>query len=134
MKYLSLIITTLFAVGCTSLAHGHDPEEMADLASQLKDISAAVDGTLKFSAEDFPDSQALLLAALDNDTSRLVPFQHYKLTIAVQNDNAVLLLCEDDVALIEDAGCTAKSDMQHWQAAEAKSCEFTLDTEHICRN
>ncbi|WP_105212926.1 hypothetical protein [Pseudoalteromonas sp. T1lg22] len=132
MKYLSLLITTLFAVGCSSFAHSHDPERMADLASQLKDISAAVDGTLKFSSEKYLSSQALLLAAIDNDKTRLQAFQNYQLIIEIQDNNAILLLCENEIALIEDAGCTAQSDIQHWQSLNKVACTVSINSSEVC--
>jgi len=132
MKYIFLIITVILSVGCASSANAHDPEKMADLASQLKDISAAVDGTLKFSSETYTDPQKLLLDALRNDKAKLEVFKDYQLKVVIQEQNAVLLLCEEETLLIEDAGCTAKSDIQHWQTEEIKACEASLKTETVC--
>ncbi|WP_245321507.1 hypothetical protein [Pseudoalteromonas sp. KS88] len=84
MKYIFLIITIILSVGCSSLANAHDPEKMADLASQLKDISAAIDGTLKFSSEPYTDPHKLLLAAIKDDKSKLEPFENYQLRIVIQ--------------------------------------------------
>ncbi|MDN3485710.1 hypothetical protein CWB58_04450 [Pseudoalteromonas sp. S201] len=132
MKYIFLIITIILSVGCSSSANAHDPEKMADLASQLKDISAAVDGTLKFSSETYTDPQKLLLDALRNDKAKLEVFKDYQLKIVIQEKNAVLLLCEEETLLIEDAGCTAKSDLQHWKYDENQICEITLQSNQIC--
>lgn len=132
MKYIFLIITIILSVGCSSLANAHDPEKMADLASQLKDISAAVDGTLKFSSETYTDPQKLLLAAIKNDKTKLEPFKNFQLKVVIQEQNAVVLLCKEETLLIEDAGCTAKSDIQHWQSDENQICEITLQSNQIC--
>lgn len=105
---------------------------MADLASQLKDISAAVDGTLKFSSQTYTEPHALLMAAINNNQDKLIPFKGYELKIFTQGKNAVLLLCEDGVLLIEDVGCTAQSDLQHWQSTNALACQHTIDTSQIC--
>ncbi|MEI8616564.1 hypothetical protein P4S63_00600 [Pseudoalteromonas sp. B193] len=64
---------------------------MADLASQLKDIATAVDGTLKFSETSYSTTDELLKAAVNNDLSKLAPFGEYTLIVNVQDDNAVLL-------------------------------------------
>lgn len=132
MKNLILLSTIVLSVACTSLVNTYDPEKMANLASQLKDISAAVDGTLKFSSQTYTDPQALLMAAINNEQNKLDPFEGYQLKVFIQDKNAVLLLCEDDVLLIEDAGCTAQSDLQHWQSTQSKACATTLDTNLVC--
>lgn len=119
-------------MGCASSANTHDPEKMADLASQLKDISAAVDGILKFSSEPYTDPHKLLLAAIKDDKTRLKPFKNFQLKVVIQEQNAVVLLCEEETLLIEDAGCTAKSDIQHWQSDEKKKCDVSLSINKIC--
>lgn len=120
-------------MGCSSLANAHDPEKMADLASQLKDISAAVDGTLKFSTKTYTDPQALLMAAINSNKNKLTPFEDYQLKVFIQDKNAILLLCEDDILLIEDAGCTAQSDIQHWQSTDQQACKVTINASKICK-
>lgn len=132
MKYIFLIITIILSVGCSSLTNTHNPEKMADLASQLKDISAAIDGTLKFSSKPYTDPQKLLLAAIKDDKTRLEPFKDYQLKVVIQKQNAIVLLCEEETLLIEDVGCTAKSDIQHWQSDENQVCETTLQSNQIC--
>lgn len=132
MKYITLIIIIILSVGCTSLTNTHEPEEMADLASQLKDIAAAVDGTLKFSSDPLTDPKKLLITAIKGDKKRLDPFKNYQLKVITQDKNAVLLLCDQEVLLIEDAGCTAKSDLQHWQQSKVRACEVTIKTNLIC--
>lgn len=120
-------------MGCPSLANAHEPEKMADLASQLKDISAAVDGTLKFSTKTYTDPQALLMAAINSNKNNLTPFEDYQLKVFIQDKNAILLLCEDDILLIEDAGCTAPSDIQHWQSIDTQACKVTINASKICK-
>lgn len=133
MKYIFLVITIILSVGCSSLANAHDPEKMADLASQLKDISAAIDGTLKFSSEPYTDPHKLLLAAIKDDKSKLEPFENYQLRIVIQEKNAILLLCKEEILLIEDAGCSAKSDIQHWQSDKNQICKVTLKSNQVCK-
>ena len=105
---------------------------MADLASQLKDIATAVDGTLKFSETSYSTTDELLKAAVNNDLSKLAPFEEYTLIVNVQDDDAVLLLCDANTALIEDAGCTAQSDIQHWGSGVIHQCEITINAQQLC--
>ncbi|MBQ4858482.1 hypothetical protein [Pseudoalteromonas sp. MMG007] len=132
MKHSLLATLLILAMGCTTSSQNKSPELMSDLASQLKDIATAVDGTLKFSDTKFESTDALLMAAINNDLSKLAPFDTYTLIVDVQKNNAVLLLCDKNSALIEDVGCTAQSDIQHWQAKKAQKCEVTANAQKLC--
>lgn len=134
------LLSATALTGCTVFSEDnrdYSTEEMFDLASKLKDLATAVDGTLKFSDTKFDQSThsqtALLLEAVNNDVQKLEPFSDYELILSIQEDNAILLLCDDDIALIEDIGCTAKSDLQHWQATQSHSCQITLDATALCQ-
>jgi len=133
MKYLIPLLFIVSSAGCGNTANANNPENMSDLASQLKDISASVDGTLKFSTETFTDSQSLLMTAINGEKKRLSPFEKYQLKIIVQGKNAVLLLCKENILLIEDAGCTTKSDIQHWKSTIQLPCDITLNTKELCK-
>lgn len=131
MKHLLCISLMVLLSGCYT-ATNYNSEVMADLASQLKDIAAAVDGTLKFSESSYSSTDELLKVAINNDVSKLTPFNDYKLIIEVQKNHAVLLLCNGDTALIEDIGCTAQSDLQHWKSDSIHSCLITLEAKNLC--
>ncbi|TMP08943.1 hypothetical protein CWC11_04245 [Pseudoalteromonas sp. S3178] len=131
MKHLLCISLIVLLSGCYT-SKNNNPEIMADLASQLKDIATAVDGTLKFSETPYSSTDELLKAAVNNDLSKLAPFKAYTLIVDAQKNNAVLLLCDKNSALIEDVGCTAQSDIQHWQAKKAQKCEITVNAQQFC--
>ncbi len=132
MKDLLLATLLMLAMGCTTSSQNKSPELMSDLASQLKDITTAIDGTLKFSDTKFESTDALLMTSINNDLSKLAPFKAYTLIIDVQKNNVVLLLCDKNSALIEDVGCTAQSDIQHWQAKKAQKCDVTVNAQQFC--
>lgn len=50
-----------------------------------------MDGTLKFSAQQYVTSQALLLAAINNDETKLEPFKGYELKIEIQDNHAIFI-------------------------------------------
>ncbi|CAM3049028.1 hypothetical protein [Pseudoalteromonas distincta] len=131
MKHLLCISLIVLLSGCYT-SKNNNPEVMADLASQLKDIASAVDGTLKFSETPYSSTDELLKAAVNNDLSKLTPFNEYTFIVDVQDDNAVLLLCDADTALIEDAGCTAQSDIQHWKSGALQQCKITINAQQLC--
>ena len=100
MKHLLYISLIVLLSGCYT-PKKNNPEVMADLASQLKDIATAVDGTLKFSETSYSTTDELLK-------------------------------CDANTALIEDAGCTAQSDIQHWGAGVIHQCEITINAQQLC--
>ena len=105
MRYITLITAIVLSTGCASSANTYNPEEMADLASQLKDISAAVDGTLKFSSEPYTDPQKLLLTAIRGDKSRLTPFKNYQLKVVIQEQDAAkkFIRIKEKVRVVDNA-------------------------------
>ncbi|WP_394227913.1 hypothetical protein [Pseudoalteromonas spongiae] len=131
MKHLILIMGMLFCIACANKQNEYEPERMADLASQLKDIAAALDGTLKFSDTHYTEGQQLLQDTINDDTNRLAPFNQYQLHVIIDKNNAALLLCDNNTLLIEDAGCTAQSDVQHWRQPN-NECKATLALSQIC--
>lgn len=131
MKHLILIMGMLFCIACANKPDEYEPERMTDLASQLKDIATALDGTLKFSNKHYTDEKQLLQDAINNDANRLAPFNQYQLHVIIDKNNAALLLCDNNTLLIEDAGCTAQSDVQHWRQPN-NECKATLALSQIC--
>ena len=131
MKHVILIMGMLFCIACVNKPNEYEPERMADLASQLKDIAAALDGTLKFSDTHYTEGKQLLQDAIDNDANRLVSFNQFQIHVIIDKSNAALLLCDNNTLLIEDAGCTAQSDVQHWRQPN-NECKATLALSQVC--
>lgn len=128
-------VAVLFAVaviGCGSNSKAREPEVMYDMASQLKDIALAVQGTVKYDDGERMSDKELLLAALGNDKSSLEIFGEYQLHVLVEGKRSSLMLCDDEVALIEDSGCTAEVDAHYWNANKPYSCEFKLELAKVC--
>lgn len=132
IRYITYLLTAFTLIGCNSHAAKYDPEVMYDLASHLKDVAESVDGLVKFGGGKAMSNDQLIIAATETYPERRELFDQYNLLIKVEGDNAALLLCESNVALIEDAGCTAISDVQHWKSDQILPCEFTIDVSVIC--
>lgn len=127
VAFLAILVS-----GCSSQANTKDPETMYDIASELKDISTAVQGLVKYSDASNLSEPDILLEAVDNDSTRLEIFADYKLRVRVDDQRSSVLLCDDDVALIEDTGCTPEVDLHHWNSGAANQCHFTIDLADLC--
>lgn len=128
----SILLILLVISGCTQVfAKQYDDEKMYDLASRFKDLTQKVDGYIKFSDDQQKSKERLIerSGALNSVNSY---FSDYELIVDVQGDHVVLMLCDDDIALIEDAGCNAKVDKTYWQRPTANSCQISLKASQVC--
>lgn len=131
MKYLNLLILSMLTAGC-AVSKPYNDEKMYDLASQFKDLAQTVDGSIKF-GDVMIDSGAQALEIVSTEQpDKVAPFVKYTIKAEMQGDNAVLLLCEEDVALIEDAGCNAVLDKVYWNELKSNSCVITLQSNQVC--
>ncbi len=132
MKHLLFIIVSMLIVGC-SASNPYNDEKMYDLASQFKDLSQTVDGAIKFGEVAIETGQQALERVSIEQPDKVAPFAEYVIKVELQGDNAVLLLCDDNTALIEDAGCNAVLDKVYWQVLNPNSCVITLDSHQLCK-
>ncbi|MFT6351898.1 hypothetical protein [Neptuniibacter pectenicola] len=132
MKHLLFIIVSMLIVGC-SASNPYNDEKMYDLASQFKDLSQTVDGAIKFGEVTIETGQQALERVSVEQPDKVAPFAEYVIKVELQGDNAVLLLCDDNIALIEDAGCNAVLDKVYWQVLNPNSCVITLDSHQLCK-
>jgi hypothetical protein len=122
----------LSLVSCMSIESQYNDEAMYDHASRLKDVSQAVDGLIKFGDPDGLEGDQLILKAVNNDTELLQSFGDYTLKVDIQGDHAVLLLCDADKVLIEDAGCNVGVDATYWSNVKPNSCAVVLKASDVC--
>ncbi|WP_339892585.1 hypothetical protein [Neptuniibacter pectenicola] len=132
MKHLLFIIVSMLIVGC-SASNPYNDEKMYDLASQFKDLSQTVDGAIKFGEVTIETGQQALERVSVEQPDKVAHFAEYVIKVELQGDNAVLLLCDDNIALIEDAGCNAVLDKVYWQVLNPNSCVITLDSHQLCK-
>lgn len=135
MKFRPLIVISLLTIisGCSIFASQPTAEKMMDYASKLKDLSQTVDGYLRFGGDATLEGPELLEAAVLN-SAELEFFSDYQIFVKKQGNNAILLMCDENTALLEDVGCNANFDKHHWQASPITRCGFTLDSSKICSN
>lgn len=105
-------------------------------ASALTKVAIAVDATVRFG--DLPDATSndqLLSLATADDPELLAPFATFRVLARQQGADSEVLLCTADsnFALIEDAGCTASSDLHHWKQSPLPPCAFAIDLATICQ-
>jgi len=133
---LTILIILAMLFGCAS-AQAQSETEMSELGSALTKLSSAVESTVRFKkqGEGLSEEQLLVLSTR-HDPSLLAPFQGYRLHVLRESGHAAVLVCSPDghIALLEDAGCTARMDQHHWNAYPKRPCRFTLDLMRVCPN
>lgn len=142
---MKLLTTIAFVLTLTSCAtHTGYPEEvMYDMASILKDVTQAVDGEIKFGdTAGLTNDEIIRNATASNPTllTRLPELalegnlSDYRILSEFQGNNAVMLICDGDIALMEDAGCNSAFDKIHWNSPQPNSCEIKLVATDVCAN
>lgn len=136
MRYpiaLTLILITVFTSTSCLHAQSVDEEEIASLSAALIKVSSTVHTAVRYKSPD-PSLQdkALLEFAISHNPRLLNRFDAYVLKARQTGANSSVLVCTADGvhALIEDAGCTGRSD---WHVgSRAEPCEFKLDLSAVC--
>lgn len=128
----AVVVATL---GCASVGQSPNEETMLIQASALTKLSAAAESAVRYkdAPEDLSD-RALLQWATSHDPALLAPFPAYTLKVLRQDRHAVVLMCTEDgaIALLEDAGCTAKLDRHRWRDMPDAVCGFSLEPRIVC--
>lgn len=109
--------------------------EMMTMAAALTKVSAAVEANLRYGEPDATISDAdYLVQSVAHDPHLLAPLAHYQVTLRRRARHSDILVCSADgqLALLEDAGCTAILDSHLWRKTPALPCAFTLDLTQIC--
>lgn len=135
MNFAALFVSGFVLWGCLAIAQPVDDEAMLARAAALTKLAAAVESAVQF--KDAPEdlSEAELLAfATRHDPGLLDAFGGFVVRVRRQGRLSSVLLCTVDrqTALMEDAGCTAKSDLHLWRAVPAAGCDFQLSLPVVC--
>lgn len=138
MKRFSLICVLLSSAVCALASSTYSESRLNDLASSLTKLSSAVDGAVRYLNPPpsmlLENDQFLRLSTAGNP-SVLVPFSNLKLRVKRLGSETAILVCrpDADVALLEDATCTARMDKHRWKDQPQSACEFTLDLTEVCK-
>lgn len=142
MRLITKIAFILALTSCATQAKYSD-EVMYDIASLLKDVGVAVDGELKFgNTANLTKDEIITNATSSNpeQLTRLVELAKegditdYRMISEFQGDNVVMMICDGEVALMEDAGCNAAFDNPYWDNPQPNSCTITLNAAQVCSN
>jgi hypothetical protein len=128
-----LILLVLLSA-CAWTRQAIDPDEMYQRASALTKLSAAMEAHIRYGHPLASATEAQLLEeGTRHDPALLSNLGDYKLRVLSQDRHAVVLMCTRDGgrALLEDAGCTGKMDVHHWQQANVP-CEFSVPVATVC--
>lgn len=129
----ALVATLLYS--CSATGQLQDDEALLIKASALTKVAAAVDSVIRYkdAPMEIPEAD-LLRMATEHDPELLTPFQGLKIRVRRSGPNSSVLVCsaEGTRGLIEDAGCTARSDEHLWRRQPNAECRFHLDLEAVC--
>jgi hypothetical protein len=135
MRILRALAALLALAGCASPRTAPDAETMLVQASALTKLAAAAESAVRYkhAPENLAD-RALLQWATAHDPALLAPFSRYTLKVLRRDRHAIVLVCGEagSVALLEDAGCSARLDSQRWRETPGAPCAFTLAPSTVC--
>jgi hypothetical protein len=127
------VLTVMSACACTR--ETIDSKEMYKRASALSKLSSAMESYIRYDRPLASLSEAELLAAgTRHNPSLLTNMGDYRIRILSRDRHAVVLMCTSsgERALLEDAGCTGKMDVHHWQNDNIP-CEFSVVAAEVCK-
>ena len=138
MKTTRILVAGLACValwGCSANGQNFDREEMLVKASALTKVARAVASAVQF--KDAPASlseEELLRFATQHDPEMLEPFRDYAVRARRVGMASSVLMCTKDrrTGLIEDSGCSARSDAHLWDRIPRVPCEFQLNLDQVC--
>jgi hypothetical protein len=130
-RYVAAGFALIVCVGVRTVG---GESEMYPLASALTKLTAAVEATVFDTPGGGTEDAELLAAATRDNPQLLAPFERYTVRAKRDAGHAIVLVCSIDgrLALLEDAGCSAKLDAHRWKAAAQKECAFTLSAATAC--
>jgi len=134
MKKLTICAALLSLSACVSTGDTVRQETMLIQASALTKLSSATEALVRYGQPPAGmDDAALLAEATREDPALLASFTGYHVRVLNQDRHAVVLVCTKDGgrALLEDAGCTGKMDVHHWEKA-AVPCAFSVSVQTTC--
>lgn len=130
---IQVLMIASMALLSTSCLHAAqlDKEEISGLSAALTKVAAPVHSTVRYKNPPADISDAALLSlATTHNPSLLSPFDGYILKARQVGRNSSVLVCKDEMALVEDAGCTGTSD---WHAVLPDTpCAYVLDLAATC--
>ncbi|MBL0729669.1 hypothetical protein [Piscinibacter sp. HJYY11] len=138
MKHIALIGLLLTSAACTLASSSYSENQLNDLASSLTKLSSVVDGSVRYLTRPpsplLEDEQFFKLTTAGNP-SVLAPFKGLKLRVQRVGSETAILVCrhDADIALLEDATCTAGMESHRWKSQPQTSCSFTLDLAEVCK-
>ena len=121
-------------VGVTACATAYDEAEMQRMASAATKVARQLDAYIFAypEAAELPPEK-LVDVITGRDAELMAALDQYHVQFRAMGENSSVLICSKDGsrALLEDAGCSAISDLHEWDGA-ALPCEFSLDLEKVC--
>lgn len=132
-------LALLMTIGC-AICGQPKSEAIYQRAAELSRVTSILEACLQDPSGPPPGlaNRELVASCLNRADSSdlLINFQGDVMLTKTWQGHAVLLVCDPRgrTALWEDAGCTSRFEVHHWQAQQGQPCAFTLDPAVVCRS
>ncbi len=132
MRLLLVTLALLICNACAAENHALcDTEDRYETASHFSDFVQKVN--FKYAFEDIEglNNEQIIEQVASTDEDYQVILNNFKVKSYFENDNVVMLMCEGDSLIIEDAGCTAKVE-KIFECGERPACALSSNAFEVC--
>ncbi|MAD53395.1 hypothetical protein DFO83_11013 [Idiomarina loihiensis] len=132
MKLLLIIIALLMTNACAAENQALcDTEDRYEAASHFSDFVQKVN--FKYALEDIEglNNEQIIEQVARTDEDYRAILNNFNVKSYFEDDNVVMLMCEGDSLIIEDAGCTAKVE-KVFECGERPACALSTNAFKVC--
>lgn len=134
LRTSTFLITFIFILSGCAFA-GKSPREVKELGPPLLRLTSAVQGVAErpgvYGFADGGSGEDCLRLGIEDDPSLRDPFNSFVVKVKCENKNALVLICDGNTVLFEDAGCTKEIDYPKGDES-ARACDFHIDPAVVC--
>lgn len=132
MRLLLVTLALFICNACAAENHALcDTEDRYETASHFSDFVQKVNFKYAFGDIEGLSTSDVIKQVANTDQDYQEILRSFDIKSHVEGDNVVMLLCDGESLIIEDAGCTAKVE-RILACGERIACEISLDVNGIC--
>lgn len=130
---LLLIISTLLTINACAAENQTlcDTEERYEVASHFSDLVQKVNFKYALDNSEGLSTGEVIKQVASTDQSYQAILRNFDVNSHTEDDNVVMLMCEGDSLIIEDAGCTAKVE-RILACGQRPACAVSLNLKKLC--
>lgn len=132
---MRLLLVTLALLICNACAAENnalcDTEERYETASHFSDFVQKVNFKYAFEDVEGLSTEEVIEQVARTDEDYRAIRENFNVKSHFENDNVVMLMCEGNSLIIEDAGCTAKVE-KVFECGERPACALSSNAYEVC--